>query len=326
MNLTTECMGMKLKNPIIVASSGLTNSAEAVLKCAEAGAGAVVLKSLFEELIQMETRAIEQTQVDSWHPEAFEYVSRMVKDLGPTHYVSLVKKAKEAVSIPVIASLNCISNDWWPDYATRIADAGADAIELNMAIMPTDIQRSTQDIEATYLGIVDEVKKRVSIPVAVKIGPYFTSLTRFASQLDDHGVAGLVLFNRFYQIDIDIERLQIKPGSRMSSPRELSVPLRWVSILAGKFDCDLVGATGIHEGVGVIKHLLAGAAAVQLCTTLYLNGLEKIGEILNDMSAWMNTKGFDSIDDFRGRLSQERSPVPETYERLQYIKAIVGIE
>jgi dihydroorotate dehydrogenase (fumarate) len=250
----------------------------------------------------------------------------MEKDLGPTSYLSLVEEAKKSVSIPVIASLNCVTPKWWLDYAARIADAGADALELNMAIMPSDPTVGSSEIEQRYFDVVEGITKRVKIPVAVKLGPYFTSLGRFATVLCDKGVAALVLFNRFYQFDIDLNRIALRAANRLSSPRELTGSLRWISILSGRVDCDFAGATGIHDGHSALKHILAGAAAVQICSTLYVDGLQKIEIMLNEMEIWMNNKGFTSISQIRGRLKQSESRHPEAYERLQYIKALVGIE
>jgi dihydroorotate dehydrogenase (fumarate) len=326
MDMTTEYMGLTLRNPLIVASSGLVSSVDGVKRCADAGAGAVVLKSLFEEQIEAETRVIQRELRDTWHPEAFEYVARMEQDLGPTAYLSLIEEAKKAVSIPVMASLNCMTPAWWMDYAVRLADAGADALELNMAIMPSDATVGSGEIENRYFDVVEGITKRVKIPIAVKLGPYFTSLARFASLLCEKGASALVLFNRFYQFDIDLNRIALRAANRLSSPRELTGSLRWISILSGRVKCDLAGATGIHDGDAVLKHILAGAAAVQICSTLYVDGLEKIETILSQMEIWMSNKGFTSIAQIKGRLKQSESRNPEAYERLQYIKALVGIE
>jgi dihydroorotate dehydrogenase (fumarate) len=326
MDMTTEYMGLKLRNPVIVASCGLVRSVDGVKRCADAGAGAVVLKSLFEEQIEIETKAIEHELRETWHPEAFEYVARMEKDLGPTSYLTLVEEAKKSVSIPVIASLNCVTPAWWLDYAVRLADAGADALELNMAIMPSDAGVRSDDIEQRYFDIVEGIARRIQIPIAVKLGPYFTSLARFATVLCEKGASALVLFNRFYQFDIDLNRIALRAANRLSSPRELTGSLRWISLLASRVKCDLAGATGIHDGDAVLKHILAGAAAVQICSTLYVDGLQKIETMLSEMEIWMNNKGFASIAQIRGRLKQSESRDPEAYERLQYIKALVGIE
>jgi dihydroorotate dehydrogenase (fumarate) len=325
-NLSTTYMGLTLPNPLIVASCSLVKSPEGVRRCADAGVGAVVLKSLFEEQMKAEMANIEK---DIWlpgHPEAFEYVSKMGMAIGPREYLQLIKEAKGLVSIPIIASLNCISPKWWADYAKQIEAAGADALELNISAMPSDPNRNSEEVEQLYFRILEEVKARVDIPIAVKIGSHFTSLARVVVELCRRGVSALVLFNRFYQLDIDIEKLELIPGYKLSSPHEMNLPLRWIALLAGRVDCDLAASTGVHDGAGAIKQLLAGATAVQLCSTLYLNGLEQIGHILEDMEIWLQKHGFESLDQMRGMLSQMQSDNPELYERLQYIKTLVGIE
>jgi dihydroorotate dehydrogenase (fumarate) len=319
-------MGLKLRNPLIVASCDLTNSADGVKKCSDAGAGAVVLKSLFEEQITAETRTSEQ---DMWlygHAEAFEYVEKMGMAIGPREYLKVIREARAASEVPVIASLNCISPRWWVDYAKQIAAAGADALELNIAVMPSDAKRTGQEIEKVYLDIVGALAGEIEIPFAVKIGAHFSSIAWMAEHLAGRGAAALVLFNRFYHLDVDIEKMKITPGLKLSSPDEISLPLRWIGLLAGRIKCDLAATTGAHDAEGLIKQLLVGATAVQVCTGLYLNGIEHIGKILTGMEAWMDKHGFASIEDFRGKLSQEESKHPELFERLQYIKTYAGGE
>ncbi len=325
-DLSTKYMGLDLGNPLIVASCGLVKSADGVRRCADAGAGAVVLKSLFEEQIEAETRDMKKNLWLYGHPEIFDYVRQMGMEHGPHDYLKLVEEAKKSVSIPVIASLNCISPEWWAGYAKQISLAGADALELNISVMPSDPERDSQKIERMYLKIFEEVNGRIGIPIAVKIGPYCTSMARMADELCRRGASALVLFNRLYQLDIDIEKLQLVHGYRFSSPDEMSLPLRWIALLAGRVSCDLAASTGIHDARGVIKQLLAGASAVQIASTLYLNGVEQIGRIIQEMENWMKRHSFDSIDQIRGKLSQLKSDRPELYERLQYIKALTGIE
>ena len=325
-DLTTRYVGLELRNPLMVASCSLTKSVEGVERCAGAGAGAVVLKSLFEEQIQTEAVEMEEHLWLYGHSEAFEYVSKMAMPLGPRDYLKLIEDSKAKVSIPVIASLNCISPRWWTDYAKQIAAAGADALELNVSVMPSDPERTSEDIEKIHLDIVGSLKEAIDIPIAVKIGPHFTSIARMANRLAEQGASALVLFNRFYQIDIDTEKIDLAPGVRFSTPDEASLPLRWIGLLAGRINCDLAATTGVHDSTGFVKQLLAGATAVQVCSSLYINGVEQIGRILSGVEAWMKECGFKSVDDFRGRLSQAESEHPELYERLQYIKAFVGIE
>ncbi|MBN1834558.1 MAG: dihydroorotate dehydrogenase-like protein [Spirochaetales bacterium] len=325
-DLSVTYMGLKLANPLIVSSSSLTNTVAKVKRCEDSGAGAVVLKSLFEEQIEAQTEEIED---ESWpypHPEAFDYVRQMGMRIGQDDYLKLISDAKKAVSIPVIASLNCITPKWWGNYAGEIARAGADAIELNIAILPTDRERSAEEVERTYKGIIEGIRRRVEIPVAAKIGPYFTALPKFARQLAEAGAAALVLFNRFYQLDIDIDSLALVPGYHLSSPDEIYLPLRWIAILSGQIGCDIAASTGVHDGSGVIKQLLAGAKAVQVCSNLYQKGMGRIRKMLGELTAWMEQHGYAKVSEFNGKMSMESSDKPEYYERLQYIKVFVGLE
>ncbi len=325
-DLSTTYMGMKLKNPILVASCSLTKTVDGVKKCADAGAGAVVLKSLFEEQIDVDIQDMEKHLMPYWHPEALDYVQGMGMSFGPKEYISIIKKARKAVSIPVIASLNCISPKWWVTYAKQILDAGADGLELNVAMMPSNPERTGKEIEDIYLRIIADVRAHIDIPIAVKIGPYFTSLARFATELRKSGAAALVLFNRFYQPNIDIEKMELAPGYNFSSPEDMGLSLRWIALLSGRIGCDLAASTGIHDAAGVIKQLLAGATVVQLCSTLYLNGLQHIKTIVDELTSWLDNHAFSSVTEVRGKLSQLQSEKPELYERIQYIKALVGIE
>ncbi|MCR4438467.1 MAG: dihydroorotate dehydrogenase-like protein [bacterium] len=325
-DLSTKYMGMELANPFIVASCRLTATLDGIQKCADAGAGAVVLKSLFEEQIDVDTSELE---VQTWltgHAEAFEYVRAMGMAMGPREYVALIEQAKKKVTIPIIASLNCVDGRWWREWARQIALAGADGLELNIALMPSDVRRTAADIERHVYAIVEQVREHVSLPLAVKIGPYFTSIPHVAQELARRGAAALVLFNRFYQMDIDAEKLTVVAGNRLSSPDELHLPLRWIAVLAGRVNADLAAATGVHDGKGAVKAILAGATAVQLCSTLYKNGLAQIRRIDEQVTKWLDERGHKTAADIRGLLCQEKSERPEVYERLQYIKALTGIE
>ncbi len=325
-DLSVSYMGLKLKNPIIVSSSSLTNSVDKIRRCENAGAGAVVLKSLFEEQIESETQNLEDEAWPYTHPEAFDYVRQMGMRMGQDQYLELIRQAKEEISIPVIASLNCISPRWWNNYAKQIVRAGADALELNIALIPTGFKQTSRDIEKIYIEIVESVSRTIDLPIAAKIGPYFTCLPETAEEFKRAGVSALVLFNRFYQMDIDIDKLELIPGYHLSSSDEIYLPLRWIAILAGRVGCDLAASTGIHDSAGVIKQLLAGANAVQVCSHLFLKGVDRIGVMLKEVEAWMEKHGFRSIEDFKGKMSQESSDRQDYYERLQYIKALVGIE
>lgn len=325
-DLSTKYMGLDLSNPLIVASCSLTKTIDGIRQCADAGAGAVVLKSLFEEQIKADAKALERNLWLSGHPEAIDYVRNIGLRLGPREYLNLIEGAKRDVSVPIIASLNCVSPQWWVDYARKVASAGADALELNISVMPSDIQHSAKEIENVYFKILEGVKKRVDIPVAVKIGPYFTSMAQMASELCRRGAAALVLFNRFYQFDINIDKLEAAPGYRFSSPEEMAQSLRWIALLAGRVQCDLAASTGIHDGAGVVKQILAGAHAVQICSTLYLNGVNYIATMLEQIEVWMRQNSVASLAEVRGKLSYVESDRPEAYERLQYVKSLVGID
>jgi len=324
-DLSTTYLGLSLRNPVIVSSSGLTGTLPGVKRCADAGAGAVVLKSLFEEQIDAEMSTQEEEYEVTMHPEATEYVQQMGKHIGPTDYLKLVEDAKKSAGIPIIASVNCVSSRWWTDYARQIQDAGADAIELNLSLMPRSFSQPAQEVERSLARIIEEVRKQVTIPIAAKIGPYFTSLPYFATQLRRAGLDAMVLFNRFYQLDIDVGRIELTPGYQFSAATEIHQTLRWVSILYDHIGCDLSASTGVHEGTDAVKLLLAGAQSVQVCSVLYRKSVDHIATITKDIAAWMDDKGFKTIGDFRGKLSQAESSMPQAYERLQYIKALTGL-
>ena len=325
-NLATKYMGLNLKNPIIVSSCSLTRSAEAVKKCADAGAGAVVLKSLFEEQINADVKALADSTVSQFHAEEWDYIQRMGLDMNADQYLKIIEESKEKVDIPVIASLNCVSSDRWTEFAKYIEAVGADAIELNIAVMPRQFDEDPDKIEKHVLDIISSVKHNVNIPVAVKLGPYFTSMPRIAKGVRKAGASALVLFNRFYQTDINIKTLTHESKNKYSTPAEMSNTLRWISLLYQQIGCSLVGNTGIHNGEGVIKQLLVGARAVEVCSTLYVNGMGQINFMLDDIVRWMIDKGYETLEDFRGKMSHKNSKQPDYFERQQYIKAIVGID
>lgn len=347
-DLTTSYMGLALKNPFVVASCSLTSSVDDVYQCAQAGAGAVVLRSLFEEQIDVHTSQLSQQAHEySGYGEAYDYLRSYGSEIGPQFYLQLVSAAKKAVDIPVIASLNCVTSNSWATYAAKLEQAGADAIELNVSIMPTDSSQRCHPIVEDYLKILYQVKQQVEIPVAMKIGPYFTSFAHVVDRLSHDraeapaysvgwfgkdkqvgkttwkGVDALVLFNRFYRFDIDIVSQQLKPGNPYSSSAEQSDSLRWISLLSGRAGCDLAASTGIHDGADVIKALLVGAKVVQLCSTLYCNGLGHINTIERQLRQWMSQHDYARLADFRGRLSQAQSLEPLEHERLQYIKLFI---
>ncbi len=324
-DLKTTYLGLSFKNPLLVASCSLSKSVDGIRKIADAGAGGAVIKSLFEEQIDRETRELEAQIGSSWHTEARDYVRNMGMELGPNAYLKLVEKARKAVSIPLIASLNCVTPRWWTEYACKLENAGADALELNIAYLPVDARKSGAEVESLYLDILDSVKGILKIPVAVKIGPHFSSLAHFSKSLAEHGAKALVLFNRFYQPDIDINGMKLSPGYTFSGPAEMALPLRWIALLSGRISCEFSATTGIHEGADIIKCLLAGARTVQVGSALYEKGLKHIRTMLGAVEAWMVQKNFTSVEGFRGLLSK-KGEAPELWERLQYIQALVGIE
>ncbi|MCK5673114.1 MAG: dihydroorotate dehydrogenase-like protein [Spirochaetales bacterium] len=323
-DLSTSYLGLNLKTPIIAASSPLTSTLDGVKKCEDAGAGAVILKSLFEEQITMDkNRMIGGMNFDAY-TDAYDFFNATGTDYYLDEYLGLVEEAKESVSIPVIASVNCVSPGQWTDYAERFQNIGADALELNMFILPSNIATTGQTIEATYLKILEDVKKKVKIPVSIKIGYHYSGMGNFINTAVKHGAQGIVLFNRFYKTDIDIENLELKASPMISEPSEIHLSLQWISLLSGEVPADFSSATGIHDSEGVIKHLLAGAKSVQLCSTLIKNGLGRISDINTGIENWMDKKGYNSISDFNGILSRENSTHPEAYERSQFIKTVVG--
>ncbi len=320
-------MGLNLKNPVVVASSSLTNSLENVKKCEASGAGAVVLKSLFEEQIYAEKINIAEAGLSAnYHSEAYEYIQQSSLNLAPESYLKLIADCKKEVKIPIIASLNCISDESWTEFAKRIEKAGADALELNISFITKDYYYTSEEIEQKYINIVRAVRKEIKIPIAVKIGPVFTSIARMARKFSDAGANAIVIFTRFYQIDIDTDKMEIESGYKLSSHSDTPLAIRWVSMLANRVDCDIAGSRGVLNGNDIVKHLLAGANAVQVCSALYMNKVEYLSLMIGDVEKWMKEKNFNSISEFRGLLSQKMSQNPEIYEREQYIKAVVGVE
>jgi len=286
-----------------------------------------VLKSLFEEQLEAESEELNEAMKQSVHPEALDYVRAEIgMHFGVGDYLKLIQMAKKAVKVPIIASINCVSPKWWVRYAEQIAASGPDALELNIARMPVDPSSSSRDIEKDYYSIVEDVKRVVKIPLAVKIGPYFTSLANFAEGMAERGASALVLFNRFYRPDIDTENFQIVAARPFSSPSEIHLSLRWIAILSSRISCDLASSTGVHDAQGVIRQLLAGATAVQACSTFYINGLEQIGVMLDGLESWMKKHGFSNLREIREKMRSRLSDRPEVTERLQYIKVFSGVE
>lgn len=325
-DLSTTYMGLALQNPIMVSSSSLTSEVDRIRAAEEAGAGAVVLKSLFEEQIIEDANRPVQEGPSTWFPEISDYVRGNTMWAGPEAYLQLIREAKAAVSMPVIGSINCVFPGWWASYAAEMERAGADAIELNVSPIPGDIGKTSAEIEASIVKIVRNVKEKVTVPVGVKLGPNYTAMLELAKALSKAGADGIVLFNRFYKFDIDLEQLDLTHGPKFSHPDELSEGLRWMTLLSGRVEADLAATTGIHDETAALKMLLAGAHAVQICSALYLNGMERISHILSGITKWMDRKGFKNIDAFRGKLSQQQSDEPEKFQRLQFIRMLVGID
>jgi len=326
-DLSTQYMGLKLKNPLIVASCSLTKDADGIKRMADNGAGAVVVKSLFEEQVQKDVEEdLEQQVGPTWHAEAYDYVNRMGMEFGPDVKLKTIEEAKKSVDIPVIASLNCVTTKWWKDYAKQLESAGADGIELNISYLSSDVNMKGSDVEDLYFRILERVKSKVDIPVSIKLGPFFSSFAEFAYNLCSRGASALVFFNRFYQFDINVEKAVVKAGNPLSDPSETSLPLRWVALLANRVAGDIASSTGIHTAEQVIKHIYAGANAVQVCSVLYEKGVEQLQQIVKGIEDWMKARKVKSIDSIRGKLSLDESDKPELYSRLQYIKALVGIE
>lgn len=321
MDLSTNYLGLPLKNPLVVSSSKLTGNLRNIRECHKAEAGAVVLKSIFEE--QIIARVAEKTRRHDfyfWYPEAEAYITKISKGPAMEDYLRLISDARKETDIPVIASVNCVSPEEWVGFASKIEAAGAHALELNIALFPRDRYMRSDDIEQQYAAIVSEVKKRVSIPLAVKIGPFFTNIMSMAWRLHEAGADGLVLFNRFYNPDVDIATTRVVTDNVFSNPDEKSVSMRWIALLrANDFSADLAASTGIHYSIGVVKLLLAGATVTQLCTTLYQNGIPYLADIRQGLVDWMKKNGYKSVSDFRGLVSRN----PENtagFERLQYMK------
>ncbi len=319
--LETTYLGLKLKNPVIVGSSGLTSSVDKIKEIEKKGAGAVVLKSLFEEQINYEAGYLADTS-DS--PEALDYVKYYTKNNTVQEYLELIRKAKAEVKIPVIASINCVSAKDWVDFAKKIEQAGADALEVNVFVLPNDRNAPGEKYESIYFDLADKLKKILTIPFAFKLGSHFSNLVGFIQKLH---VPGVVLFNRFYAPDIDIDQMKFVSAEVFSSPSDIRNSLRWVGIVSSKISrIDIAASTGVHDGKAVIKQILAGATAVQVCSTLYKNGIDQLENIIADLEAWMKKNGFEYINEFRGKMSYHKIDDPLVYERSQFMKYFSSIQ
>ncbi len=325
MELSVNYMGLKLRNPIIVGSSGLSKNIEGIRKLYENGAGAIILKSLFEEQIMADSsKTLSHEQCA--HTEAYDYVQNYTKDNTVDDYLDLISKAKEVTTIPIIASINCITDSEWISFAKKIQIAGADALELNISFLPSDDERSSEQNEKIYFSIIEKIKEHIDIPIALKMSHYSSGLANLIKRLSwTQKVDSFTLFNKFYSPDINIDTLEIHSAGTFSTPEDISMSLRWIALLSDKIQTQLVPSTGIFDGDGVIKQLLAGATAVQTVSTIYKNGAEQIGKMLDELKSWMEENGYESIEDFRGAIHNKKSN-SQYFERIQFMKYYSGIE
>ncbi len=328
-DLTTTYLGLHLKNPLVASASPLSKKIDSVKRLEDAGVAAVVMYSLFEEQITHESEALSYflDRGTESHAEAVTYFPDLGKyNIGAEPYVELIQKIKKAVAIPVVGSLNGVTPGGWVEYARKIEEAGADALELNMYRIATDLELASQDLEQTYVDLVSDVRKQIHIPLAVKLSPFFTSLPNLASRLVKAGANGLVLFNRFYQPDIDIETLEVVPEIHLSTSEELRMPLRWVAILYGRVQADLALTTGVHTGEDMIKAAMAGASVSMLASELIAKGSKRIPTLLGEITKWMEEFEYDSISQMLGSMSQKAVADPGAFERANYMKALTSFD
>ena len=324
-DLNTTYMGLSLKNPVVPSASPLSREIDSIKKMEDAGAPAVVLYSLFEEQIKFEAGELEHyleygtnsfAEALTYFPDLGEY------HLGAEEYLEHVRKAKEAVDIPVIASLNGVTQSGWVEYATEIEEAGADGLELNVYFVAANPKLGGADVEGMYLDTLKTVKGSVKIPVAMKLSPYFSSMASVAVQLDETGADALVLFNRFYQPDLDLTNLEVVSNLKLSTSEEMKVPLRWVAILYGRIEASMALTGGVHKTEDVVKAIMAGADVANVCSVLLADGVDKIGELVDGLAAWMDIRGYASIAEMKGALSQKSVAEPAAFERANYIKVL----
>ena len=319
--LYTKYLGLDLRSPLIAGSCNLTDNVDNLKEIEKAGAGAVVLKSIFEEEIYLEY-ASELKKIGPMEEnlEFLDYYDVEIRQDNLKRYLGLITSAKAALHIPVIASINCVTSQEWSFFAQKIETAGADALELNLFIIPSDLHQSSSDNENTYFEIIRQVISRVKIPVSVKISPYFSNPGRMIHDISASGIKGMVLFNRFYSPDIDIDREIVKSAPKLSSPDDYLLPLRWIGMMANRVECDLAASTGVHDWKTAVKLLLAGAQTVQLVSVLYKEGFKAIAGFNTQIVSWMEKKNYMSIEDFRGKLAMGTHINPAEYERVQFMK------
>ncbi len=324
-DLTTTYMGLTLRSPLVVSSNPLSQKIDNIVAMEDAGAGAVVLFSLFEEQIRAETANFERVyktasstfaESSDFFPDLDEY------PVGTVQYLELIREAKQRVDIPIIASLNGITPEGWIEYARDVEQAGADALEINVYFIPADIRLSSDDVEQRYIDIVQMIRAAVSIPIAIKMNPYFSSVGNMATRFADAGADGLVFFNRFYQPDFDINELAVVPNLNLSVPAEIRLPLLWIAVLYGRVPASLAATTGVHGARELIKYILAGADVGMVASSILKHGIPWIGEIITDLELYMLDQQFPNIDSFKGLMSQQHVPDPTAYERSNYIQII----
>jgi dihydroorotate dehydrogenase (fumarate) len=325
MDLTTTYLGMHLKNPVVPSASPLSRTLDGIKRMEDAGAAAIVMYSLFEEQIHHEAAELDHylsygtqsfAEALSYFPETTEY------NLGPEEYIEHIRKAKEAVDIPVIGSLNGISTGGWIQYAKKIEEAGANAIELNVYYIPTDPKLTGDAVEQRYIDVLKAVKSTVKIPVAMKLSPFFSSMANMAMRLDQAGADGLVLFNRFYQPDLDVDALEVVPDVRLSNSHAIRMPLRWIAVLYGKVKANLAATSGVHSARDVVKLLMAGADVTQMCSALLMHGPGRITEVVEELERWLLEHEYVSVKQMRGSMSQKSVADPSAFERANYMKAL----
>ncbi len=327
MDLTTRYLGLRLKSPLVASAGPLTGELDNIRRLEELGAGAVVLPSIFEEQIEREAELLERlvtTGTDSF-PEALSYFPAAVSyPNGPGPYLELVHRAAKAVDMPVIASLNGVTDHGWVDYARQIEEAGASALELNVYFIPANLDMSGREVERRYKDILGAVKRAVAIPVAVKLGPYFSAIGHMALELDQAGADGLVLFNRFYQPDIDLARLELRSDLELSTSSEIRLPLLWIGVLAGRLKASLAASTGVESVDEVVKYLLAGADVVMTTSALLRHGVAHMKVLRDGLESWLAARNLETLDPIRGRMSQRTVAHPASFERANYIKILQG--
>jgi dihydroorotate dehydrogenase (fumarate) len=328
-DLGTHYLGMKLRSPLVASASPLSRDIEGICRLEDAGASAVVLYSLFEEQLRQEEADLDyhlRAGTESFAESITYFPQPSEFQTGPEGYLEHIRKAKSSVKIPIIASLNGSTLGGWTKFAGEIEGAGADAIECNIYYIPTDPKLSSADVEKTYLDILQAVKSKVTIPVAVKLSPFFSNMANMAVRLDEAGADALVLFNRFYQPDIDLEELEIRPNVLLSTPQALRLPLTWIGILYGRIKADLAATGGAHNAEDVIKLLMVGANVTMMCSALMRHGINHLRHVERELRAWMEEHEYESVEQMQGSMSQLRCPDPGAFERAQYMRAVKGMQ